>query len=100
MAVARPSAGTSEIVWHAKLSWVYQLGLPELRPAPRLYALLVERGALQPAKVRTPADPAALVAWLPAPIRDQVGGVIAAGRRLAQEWLGRELLREVDLSEI
>jgi hypothetical protein len=76
------------------------LGLPELRPAARLYALLVEHGHPQPAKARTIADLPALVAWLPESVRGPVGDMFAAGRRLAQEWVGRELLGTVDLSKV
>ncbi len=70
-----------------------ELGLPPLVPATVLYRLLVEHG--QRGDTNTEANAvrvAEAVAWLPVELRPAVTEVLSAGKRLAQEAVGLELL--------
>ena len=67
-------------------------GLPPVRPAIGLWALLLRHGRPGPAP-RLPADIAErIVAWLPATLRAAAAEVLVGGARLAQEAVGTELL--------
>lgn len=69
-----------------------ELGLPPLRPARRLYGLLLERGRPQPAR-RAPVEwPEPGLAWLGADLAARVETVLGTTHWLAQEWVGLELL--------
>jgi hypothetical protein len=77
------------------------LGLPPLTPAERLYRLLIEHG--HPAATGTYAGPGratAAAAWLPADLRAPVLDVLFAGKRLAQEAVGREVLSRADIRSV
>jgi hypothetical protein len=68
-------------------------GLPEIQPAVGLYRLLVTHGhptVNQAAGRRWRVE--RLVDWLPAELRAPATSVLTADRRLAQEWVGTELL--------
>jgi hypothetical protein len=77
------------------------LGLPPLTPAERLYRLLIEHG--HPAATGTytgPGRATAAAAWLPADLRAPVLDVLFAGKRLAQEAVGREVLSRADIRSV
>lgn len=68
-------------------------GLPAVEPAAELYRLLLTCGR------PTPNSAAArrrrlerLVGWLPSELRSEAAAVLDANRRLAQEWVGTEVL--------
>jgi hypothetical protein len=68
-------------------------GLPPVEPDHELYRLLFEHGRPSPAKENPPpARAAELAAWLPAEWQDAATELLLQGRRLAQEWVGFELL--------
>lgn len=70
-------------------------GLPPVEPAAVLYRLLLSVGTPQPARggpIQVAGEASALAAWLPADERGPVADLLAAGRRLAQEWVGAEVL--------
>ena len=72
--------------------------LPDVEPAVALYRLLVAVGRPQPGRSdqRPLSDGEAgrLVAWLPDDLRQPVTDMLVSGRRLAQEWVGHELLEQ------
>lgn len=70
------------------------LGLAPLR-ASTLYTWLLDEGVPQPGSLPV-GDVAELTAWLPPVLHEPVAELLGAGERLAQEWLGRELLAEAD----
>jgi hypothetical protein len=75
------------------------MGLPPIEPAGALYELLFVHGR-PAAHGGGPMDALAAgnrVAWLPADLRSAAARLLGEGRRLAQEWVGLELL-EFDLS--
>ena len=77
------------------------LGLPPLNPAERLYRLLFEHG--HPAVTGTYSGPGkarAAAAWLPAALRAPALDVLFAGKRLAQEAVGREVLSRADIRSV
>jgi hypothetical protein len=75
------------------------MGLPRIEPAGALYELLFVHG--RPAvHGGGPIDALAAdnrVAWLPAHLRSAAARLLGEGKRLAQEWVGLEVL-EHDLS--
>jgi hypothetical protein len=78
-----------------------ELGLPPLNPAERLYRLLIEHG--RPALTGTYSGPGkarAAAAWLPAALRAPVLDILLAGKRLAQEAVGREVLSRADIRSV
>ena len=73
-------------------------GLPAIEPATPLYRLLLDHGT--PVPVENPPSPdrvRKLTAWLPEELRAAAAAVLDAGQRLAQEWVGTELLAEKPL---
>lgn len=67
-------------------------GLPAVRPAIGLWALLLRNGRPAPAPW-VPADISErIVAWLPATLRRAAAEVLLGGTRCAQEAIGAELL--------
>jgi Uncharacterized protein conserved in bacteria C-term(DUF2220) len=77
------------------------LGLPTLTPAEHLYWLLIEHG--RPAPMGTYSGPGkarAVAAWLPIALRAPVLDVLLAGKRLAQEAVGREVLSRADIRSV
>jgi hypothetical protein len=72
------------------------LSLPEVQPAAELYRLLLEVGQAQPLRPgqRPPGEEEAqlLASWLPVALRDKVVNLLTSGHRLAQEWVGYEVL--------
>ncbi len=75
-------------------------GLPAVEPATALYKLLLDHG--QPAPVESPPSRylvGKLAAWLPESLRATAVSVLTDGRRLAQEWVGTELLAQLGRSE-
>lgn len=71
------------------------VGLPTIEAAAVLYRLLLEHG--RPAPVESPPSPyrvRKLASWLPDELRADASTVLEAGTRLAQEWVGAELLAE------
>lgn len=71
-----------------------ELGLPPIKPAIGLYRRLLDHGVPQ---VRPPVDASAatkLASWLPEELADRAAAHLVAGRRLAQEAVGLELLLE------
>ena len=71
-----------------------RVGLPPVEPAAGLYELLFAHG--RPARYEggavDPAEGAALVSWLPLELRTPAAALLQRGERLAQEWVGAELL--------
>ena len=70
-------------------------GLPPVQAAAALYELMLDHG--RPAPVNDAPSRyrvAKLTAWLPASIRPAAAAVLGEGQRLAQEWVGTELLAE------
>lgn len=70
-------------------------GLPAIEPTALLYRLLLDHG--QPMPVENPQSRRRvleLTAWLQGDVRTDAIEVLAGGRRLAQEWVGTELLLE------
>jgi len=70
-------------------------GLPTIEPAAVLYRLLLDHG--RPAPVDNSASRyrmAKLTAWLPEELRAAATALLVDGQRLAQEWVGTELLVE------
>jgi hypothetical protein len=70
-------------------------GLPAIEAATSLYRLLLDHG--KPKPVENP--PSAyrvrkLTAWLPEELRTEAAALLDAGQRLAQEWVGTELLAQ------
>ena len=71
-------------------------GLPPVEPATRLYEALFERGRPVPVEaVPSSYRVRKLVAWLPGEVRGSAEELLSDGRRLAQEWVGTELLQEL-----
>jgi hypothetical protein len=72
-------------------------GLPPVRPATGLYGALFSRGNAQSGQRRVPADTAAnLAAWLDSVHWEEAAGLLSAGLRLAQEWVGLSYLSRSD----
>ncbi len=70
-------------------------GLPAVQSTAVLYRLLLDHG--QPASVENPPSChriRKLTAWLQDDIRADAAAVLVDGQRLAQEWVGTELLAE------
>jgi hypothetical protein len=70
-------------------------GLPAIEPTSLLYRLLLDYG--QPVLVENPPSRnrvLRLTAWLQDDVRADAIEVLTGGRRLAQEWVGTELLAE------
>lgn len=68
-------------------------GLPAVEPAAGLYRLLFDHGhpaVISPATRGLRSEQ--LVRWLPGELRDEAAALLRAKRRLAQEWVGAELL--------
>ena len=68
-------------------------GLPAIQPATWLYQLLLDHGrpvAVENAPTRYRVRK--LTAWLPEEVRAAAAAVLGDGQRLAQEWVGSELL--------
>jgi hypothetical protein len=77
------------------------LGLPPLKPAARLYRLLLDHGHPAPAGTYPgPEKAQTAVTWLPAPLRAPVLSILVAGNRLAQEAVGRELLAKTEVLSV
>jgi hypothetical protein len=70
----------------------------EVVPAVPLYRALLARGRPSPARSGPvpPHEAGRLAAWLPAEVREPVSRLLTSGQRLAQEWVGRSLLCELD----
>jgi hypothetical protein len=68
-------------------------GLPPLRPAQRLYQLLLDRGRPQRKDRSRPTTwPAEGLAWLGEPLAGHLGRTCGPGEWLPQEWVGIEIL--------
>ncbi|MEJ2852440.1 MULTISPECIES: hypothetical protein [unclassified Saccharothrix] len=78
-------------------AYAWELGLPEIRPAARLYRALLSVGRDRPdtEKPMTPSA-AALASWLPEDCRRAAADTLVAGRRIAQEWVGYRYLQQND----
>lgn len=66
--------------------------LPPVEPAAPLFDLLVRHGTPSPATPLPIEQVRMLTAWLPLRARDAVTRLLVGGRRLAQEWVGYQLL--------
>lgn len=78
-----------------------RLGLPPVEPAAALYHLLLEVGRPRPGDAPLGSEAARRRAsWLPAGVRGPAAALLERGERLAQEWVGLEVLltRPVALS--
>jgi hypothetical protein len=73
-----------------------ELSLPPVRPAVSLWRLLLARGKSSPAEPVATEVADQLAAWFPPALRDEVAEHLAAGRRLAQEAVGSDLLATAD----
>jgi hypothetical protein len=69
-------------------------GLPPVRPAIGLYARLLRAGRPEPTTQVSPEVAAELAAWLGTSLAPAAAAVLAGGRRLAQEAVGIEWLRD------
>lgn len=70
-----------------------ELGLPPVLPALGLYRRLLIHGRPAPDEPVEPEAALALAGWLPDELADRVVTHLVAGERLAQEAVGRDLLR-------
>jgi Wadjet anti plasmid transformation system JetA-like protein len=70
-------------------------GLPEIRPAVRLYERLLRVGIRAPASPVTAETAGQLAAWLPATLRPEVEAMLVRGERMAQEAVGSNALRSL-----
>ncbi len=71
------------------------VGLPAVEPAAVLYRLLLDHG--RPASVENPPSRyrvRKLTPWLLDDVRTAAAAMLVDGKRLAQEWVGTELLAE------
>lgn len=70
-------------------------GLPPVRPASRLYELLLQVGSAQPGQTRVdPQRASELAGWLGAPLAEPAAALLTSGHRLPQEAVsGRVLSR-------
>lgn len=66
--------------------------LPPVEPAIALYYLLLEHGTASPATPLPIEQARTLAAWLPPRAREAATRLLVGGRRLAQEWVGYQLL--------
>ncbi|MGW3102834.1 hypothetical protein [Streptomyces sp. NPDC001100] len=66
-------------------------------PAERLWAMLVTRPS-RPARPTSDAKARELVAWLPAPVRDQAYGLLVTGQAVPQEALRFDVLSDTPLT--
>lgn len=69
-------------------------GLPAIEPATELYRLLLDHGRAVP--VENPPSRyrvRKLLAWMSEPVRPAVDAVLNDGTRVAQEWVGTELIQ-------
>ena len=73
------------------------LGLPPVHPAAGLYRLLLQHGKASPRPTRAVSSSAArdLVSWLPTDLRTPTIDLLTSGRRIAQEWIGTDLLDRI-----
>lgn len=70
-------------------------GLPRVQPAEVLFELLLATGTPAPTRPVDVAHARYHADWLPPALRDRVVRLLVSGRRIAQEWVGYEvLLRE------
>jgi hypothetical protein len=70
-------------------------GLPPIQPATSLYRLLLDHG--HPVPVENPPSQYRVrkrAPWLPNDLRAEGTQILSDGQRLAQEWVGTELLAE------
>ncbi|MFD3412916.1 hypothetical protein [Streptomyces cyaneofuscatus] len=69
-------------------------GLPAVQPTERLYGALLALGRARGAKEKAidAGEARALVEWMPAAHRGRAVGLLVAGQRLAQEWVGYRYL--------
>lgn len=80
---------------HAEIT-ALAAGLPPVQPAPDLYRLLLEQRS-QPTQRAVPAWSAeALCTWLPEDLRAHAATLLTDRRRIAQERIGRTLLRSTN----
>ncbi len=66
--------------------------LPPVEPAVPLFELLLAHGMPSATKPLAVERARQLTAWLPASVSDQATKLLVGGLRLAQEWVGYELL--------
>jgi hypothetical protein len=86
------AAGLRIAVNAAATANVYQL--PPLRPANALYEWLLAHGVPRQDRSNTGInDPSALLAWLPAELREEVSRLLHERQRIPQETLGLRTLR-------
>ena len=73
------------------------LGLPPVQPAAGLYRLLLQHGKPSPKPTRAVPSSAAhdLVSWLPTDLRTLTIDLLTSGQRIAQEWIGTDLLDRI-----
>lgn len=67
--------------------------LPHIRPAERLYRLLIQVGVRSAAPPVSAEAAARLASWLPADLREEVATMLTGGWRMAQEAVGLKVLR-------
>lgn len=67
-------------------------GLPPVEPATALFSLLLEHGMPAPTRPLPAERARGLAGWLPSLLRDPAMQLLVGGLRLAQEWVGFELL--------
>ncbi|MYT32053.1 hypothetical protein GTY73_25300 [Streptomyces sp. SID8354] len=80
---------------HAASRAARERGFPTVQPTEHLYGALLELGRARGAKERAASagEAAALADWLPWQHRAKAVGVLTAGQRLAQEWVGYRYLK-------
>jgi hypothetical protein len=66
--------------------------LPPVEPATAFYELLLAHGRPSATTPLHVAEARALADWMPQPLRGEVTSLLVGGLRLAQEWVGYELL--------
>ena len=79
---------------HAASKTASDRGLPSVQPTECLYGALLELGRTRGAKEKgiEAGEASALAEWMPGPYRAKTVGLLVAGQRLAQEWVGYRYL--------
>lgn len=67
-------------------------GVPSVRPAARLWTMLLELGRPQPAEPLAADAASELCLWLPEELRERACRLLVEGKRIAQESVGAEML--------
>ncbi len=76
------------------------IGVPRIEPATVLYRTLLEVGTPVACARPAPGRVRRLVRWLPPEVAEGACRIIESGHRIAQEWVGLEVLMASDLGVV